>query len=207
MIAAQTEFEGLRQTYSDNNVRVRTVKARIDELQRQLEKLGGKGESTTSVSADPSGSMYPSIRKLPLLGVQYADLYRETRIQEAVLEALTKEYEMAKVQEAKEIPTVKVLDSASIPEKRSFPPRLLIIFFGTTLVFSGAVAWVFGKTMWHRTDANDPRKQFAQEVFSSVSTRMPVFSKNGSAEHSVNGEVWSRKNGRKGADKAESKQA
>jgi len=51
LIAAQSESEGLRQIYSDNNVRVRSVKARIDELQHQLEKLGGKGESTTTVSA------------------------------------------------------------------------------------------------------------------------------------------------------------
>jgi uncharacterized protein involved in exopolysaccharide biosynthesis len=77
--------------------------------------------------------MYPSIRKLPLLGVMYADLYRRTMIQAAVLEALTKEYEMAKVQEAKEIPTVKVLDAADIPDKKSFPPRAVIIALGTFL--------------------------------------------------------------------------
>jgi capsule polysaccharide export protein KpsE/RkpR len=207
MIGAQSEYEGLRQIYSDNNVRVRTVKARIDELQHQLEKLGGKGESTTTVSAQSSESMYPSIRKLPLLGVAYADLYRRTKIQEAVLEALTKEYEMAKVEEAKEIPTVKVLDVANIPEKRSFPPRLLIIFLGTALAFAGAVTWIFGETQWRQTDENNPRKVFAQEVYSTVCARMPAFSKNGSGEHSVNGGGWSWIRRRKGADKGESKQA
>src|SRR5712692_7936877 len=45
LIAAQSQYEGLREIYTDNNPRVRTVKARIDEFQRQLEKLGGKGES------------------------------------------------------------------------------------------------------------------------------------------------------------------
>lgn len=207
LIAAQTEYEGLRQTYSDNNVRVRTVKARIDELQRQLEKLGGKGESTTSVSDDPNGSMYPSIRKLPLLGVEYADLYRKTRIQEAVLEALTKEYEMAKVEEVKQVPKVKVLDQASVPEKKSFPPRTLIIFLGTTLGFAGAVTWVFGKTLWHQTDANDPRKVIVQEVLSTVSARVPAFSKKSSADHSFNGGIWSRMRGRTSKEHGESKQA
>ena len=123
MIAAESQYEGLRQIYTDNNPRVRTIKARIDELQRQLDKLGGKGESATDVASTPSDSFYPSIRKLPLLGVTYADLYRRTRIQEAVLEALTKEYEMAKVQEVKEIPAVKILDSPPITDKKSFPPR------------------------------------------------------------------------------------
>jgi capsule polysaccharide export protein KpsE/RkpR len=206
LIAAQSEYEGLRQIYSDNNVRVRTVKARIDELQHQLEKLGGKDESTTTVSAKLNESMYPSIRKLPLLGVEYADLYRRTKIQEAVLETLTKEYEIAKVEEAKEIPTVKVLDVANIPEKKSFPPRLLIIFLGTAMAIAGIVMWIFSMTAWHQTDAGDPRKVFAQEVFSTISARMPKFSHNGSGEHSMNGVRWSWIRLRKGNDKGDSKQ-
>jgi capsule polysaccharide export protein KpsE/RkpR len=189
LIAAQSQYEGLREIYTDNNPRVRTVKARIDELQRQLEKMGGKGESATTISSQSGDSMYPSIRKLPLLGVTYADLYRRTKIQEAVLETLTKEYEMAKVQEVKEIPTVKVLDVAHIPDKRSFPPRLLIMFLGTAFSLVVATTWIFGKTMWDETDANDGRKVFAQEVFSTVAAHVPVFSRNGSGVY-ANGGVW-----------------
>ena len=173
------------------------MKARIDELKRQLEKLGGKGESTTSVSDQPSDSLYPSIRKLPLLGVRYADLYRRTKIQEAVLETLTKEYELAKVQEAKEIPTVKVLDVANIPDNKSFPPRLLIIFLGTSLAFVGAVTWVFGNTMWQATDSKDSRKVFAEEVLSTISARVALFSRNGSGAQSGGASLWSRLRGRR----------
>jgi capsule polysaccharide export protein KpsE/RkpR len=192
LIAAQSQYEGLREIYTDNNPRVRTVKARIDELQRQLEKLGGKGESATTISSQSGDSMYPSIRKLPLLGVAYADLYRRTKIQEAVLETLTKEYEMAKVQEVKEIPTVKVLDVAHISDKKSFPPRLLVMFLGTAFSLAVATTLIFGKTMWDETDPSDARKVFAQEVFSTVAAHVPAFSRNGSAEHSVNGGVWGR---------------
>jgi capsule polysaccharide export protein KpsE/RkpR len=182
LIAAESELEGLRQIYTDNNVRVRSVRARIDELKHQLDKLGGKGESMTEVSGQPSDSLYPSIRKLPLLGVTYADLYRRTRVQEAVFETLTKEYELAKVQEAKEIPTVKVLDAANIPEKKSYPPRLLIIFLGTAMAFAMAITWVFGKATWDQTNSIDPRKQFAQEVFATVKAAIPNFSQNGKGE-------------------------
>ena len=52
------------------------------------------------------------------------------RLQEAVFETLTQEYEMAKVQEAKEIPSVKVLDPPNVPERKSFPPRTLIVLAG-----------------------------------------------------------------------------
>jgi uncharacterized protein involved in exopolysaccharide biosynthesis len=170
LIAAQSEYEGLRQIYSDNNVRVRAVKARIDELRRELEKLGGKDESA---ALDVSGSsqrqdLYPSIRKLPVLGVTYADLYRRTKIQEVVLETLTKQYELAKVQEAKEIPTVKVLDPANVPDKKSFPPRLFIGFLGVIFGVCLGVFFVLGSAVWNSMDPQSAGKKFASEIWVDV---------------------------------------
>jgi hypothetical protein len=145
--------------------------------------LGGKGEGTPSTPGQNADALYPSIRKLPLLGVPYADLYRKTKVEETVFETLTQEYEMAKVQEAKEIPTVKVLDPANIPDKKSFPPHLLIMFLGTLLGFSAGVVWVFGNSVWQNTDPADPRKIFAQEIFTTMNARLPWFAANGSGEH------------------------
>jgi capsule polysaccharide export protein KpsE/RkpR len=190
LIAAESELQGLKQIYTDNNVRVRSVKARIDELKRQLEKLGGKGESMTEVSGQPGDSLYPSIRKLPLLGVMYADLYRRTKIQEVVLEALTKEYEMAKVQEAKEIPTVKVLDVANIPDKKTFPPRLLIMFLGTLLSSCFGVLFVLGSASWDAMDPEDPGKRFAKEVWVDLKAYAVWTSKNGAGTAIENERVW-----------------
>jgi capsule polysaccharide export protein KpsE/RkpR len=180
LIAAESQLQGLRQIYSDSNVRVRSIQARIDELKKQLDKLGGKGESVTEISSQPGDSLYPSIRKLPLLGVQFADLYRDAKIQEAVLESLTKEYEMAKVQEAKEIPTVKVLDLPNIPDKRSFPPRPLIIVLSTLLACCAGLMYLFGSANWNAIDAQDPGKRFAMEVWVEMRAYKPWISKNGS---------------------------
>jgi len=190
LIAAESELEGLKQIYTDNNVRVRSVRARMNELKHQLEKMGGKGEDAAAASDQQQASLYPSIRKLPLLGVTYADLYRRTRVQEAVFESLTKEYELAKVQEVKEIPTVKVLDPPNIPDKKSFPPRLVIMLFGTALAFGLATTWVFGRTTWEQTDSNDPKKIFALEVFTTMKASIPKFAQNGSGEHSSIGKSW-----------------
>jgi capsule polysaccharide export protein KpsE/RkpR len=122
MIAAETELEGLRQIYTPNNVRVRSVQARIDEYRRQLQRLGGKGAedakgetSQNGITSDQGSDPYPSIRQLPLLNVEWSDLYRRTKVQEVVLETLTKQYELAKVEEAREILRVKVLDAAAVP--------------------------------------------------------------------------------------------
>lgn len=183
LIAAQSELQGLRQIYSDNNVRVRSLAARVTELQGQLNKLGGTDESTAGAAQPNGGSLYPSIRRLPVLGVTYADLYRETRVQEAVFATLTQEYELAKVQEAKEIPTVKVLDPPDIPDKRSFPPRLAIIIMGTLLSLLIAVTWIYGQALWQQTDSEDPRKILAQEVFWTIRLRLPWTHENGSGKH------------------------
>src|SRR4029077_127180 len=73
LIAAQSELSGLQQIYTGNNVRVRAAEARIKELQQKLNEFGGAG---THDELEGDHSLYPSIRKLPLLGVRYADLYR-----------------------------------------------------------------------------------------------------------------------------------
>jgi uncharacterized protein involved in exopolysaccharide biosynthesis len=178
-IAARSELEGLRQIYTDSNVRVRSVQARVTELENQLKIVGGKDESTSMEKVAPGDSLYPSIRKLPMLGVPYADLYRKSKIQEAVFETLTQEYELAKVQEAKEIPTIKVLDFPNVPERKSSPHRAIITLLGTALAFSCGVTWIFGRKMWEHTDPADPGKVLAQEVFDTVKAAMPWASRNG----------------------------
>ena len=115
LIASRTQLESLKQIYADNNVHVRATQARVEELQRQVDKQLG---STSELPADGQADhlVYPSIRALPLLGVSYADLYRNSRVQEAIFETLTKQYELARVEEAKETPTIKVLDAPDVPD-------------------------------------------------------------------------------------------
>ena len=183
VIAAQSELEGLRQLYTDNNARVRTLNARVLELRKQLQKLGGTAgdaaKAANSLSEVSNGMPYPTIRSLPLLGAKYADYYRRAKIQETVFGLLTEQYELAKVQEVKETPTVKVLDPAQVPEKKSFPPRMLIMFLGTFLFFSMSVVWVFASGHWHQADPDDPRKILAQEVVATLKARTRWFSRNG----------------------------
>lgn len=177
LAAAQTELEGLRQIYADGNVRVRAVQARVDELRRQLDKLGGspavdQSKADALTAKDPN-TLYPPIRELPILGVSYADLYRRVKIQEAVFETLTQEYELAKVQEAKETPSVKILDPADLPETKSFPPRGAIVLLGTLLAFAIGIVWIVGKEKWLETSPSDPRKILTLEILEAV--RKPWF--------------------------------
>jgi uncharacterized protein involved in exopolysaccharide biosynthesis len=183
LIAAETELQGLRQIYSDSNLRVRALQAQVEEIQRQLQKIVGQRESGSAPEqGDPTDqTLYPSIRKLPLIGVGYADLYRDTRVKEAIFEVLTKEYELAKVQEAKETPSVKILDTPDIPEKKYFPPRTLFTLLGAILAFGAGLFVVFGRTQWEAVDNEDARKALAIEVYSTVRTRLTKRIANGSS--------------------------
>lgn len=180
LIAAQSQLEGLKQIYSDSNVRVRSTQARINELHHQLELLGGKYGTPASGNDGASDSLYPTLRQLPILGVPYADLFRQLKVEQVVYETLTKEYELAKVQEAKEIPTVRVLDSPIVPERRSYPPRLMIVLLGTSFAVAMCGMWLIGAARWRETDPADPGKLFAQEIFQTVAARWPWASSNGS---------------------------
>jgi len=162
LIAAKSELSGLQQIYTSENVRVRSLQAHIFELEQQLNTLGGKGYAG-SATLD-SNSLYPSIRQLPVLGRQYLDLYRRAKVDETVFQLLTEAYEMAKVQEAKETPSVKVLDAARIPEKPNWPPRRWMVFLGGVLGLLLASSWVVAIERWSEVDSNEPYKLFLSEI-------------------------------------------
>ncbi len=170
LIAAQSELKGLEQIYMPKDVRVRSLRARVEELQNQLQKLNGGAEGDTAGSGDPS--TFPSIRKLPLLGVTYFDLYRQTKIQETVYEILNQEYQLAKIQEAKELPNARVLDPPDVPERKAGPIRTIIILVGLVLSVAFGTVWILGKNLWNRVDPGDPRKKLTLEVFSTATVRI-----------------------------------
>src|SRR5713101_559250 len=170
LIAARAELEGLRQIYSSENNRVVTLSARVGELERQLRRIN-------SGRADPGGVQdptfpYPSVKNLPKLGAAWADLYRESKVHEAVFEMLTQQYEIARIQEAKEIPTVKVLDAAIVPEKRH-PRPWQVVLAGLVLSTILACCGVVLQDKWEKWDSRDPRRIIVSRAYSGVRSLWP----------------------------------
>jgi capsule polysaccharide export protein KpsE/RkpR len=190
LIAAEAEASGLEKIYTVNNLRVKALQARIVELREQLQKLGG---STSPAEVRNDNALYPSIRKLPLLGVTYTDLYRRTRIEETVYELLTQQYELAKVQEAKEIPTVKVLDSAVVPTVKSSPHRVALTGCGTVLVFCGTAVWMVVRKKWTDIPPTDPGRLLAEEVATTVTFTVRRVAAAGSAALAAVAHRWREK--------------
>jgi capsule polysaccharide export protein KpsE/RkpR len=179
----QAGLDSLRQTYGDENVRVRSARARIAVMQAEIAKMGGSpkalpadfsntGKNETLGSHDDG---YPPLRQLPRLAVPYANLYREVRVQESVYELLTQQYEMARIQEAKDIPVVSVIDLPGIPEKKSFPPRLLmaLLITVTSVVLTSVLLLV--QRHWLQVPTNDPVKVLANEIAGSVQQRLAAW--------------------------------
>ena len=184
LIVEQSGLDSLRQTYGDGNVRVRSAWARIGGLQTEIAKMSGSSkalpadDSTTGAGDSSSGLVdeaYPPLRQLPRLAVPYADLYREVHVQESVYELLTQQYEMARIQEAKDIPVVSVIDAPGIPEKKSFPPRLLLalLITATSVIFASAL--LLGQRNWHQVPMNDPVKALANEIPGCVQQRLAAW--------------------------------
>jgi uncharacterized protein involved in exopolysaccharide biosynthesis len=181
LLVAQSGLQSLRQVYGDGNIRVRETEARIATLQHDLKDMTGTSAPLAvddgnvdhgRPDADGQGELYPPLRQIPRLAVPYADLYRRVRVQETVFELLTQQYEMARIEEAKDIPVVNVIDPPGVPEKKSFPPRTLLTLLLTFLTFVAAAAVILIRDRWSRVDASDPRKKLATEVVSVLSKRI-----------------------------------
>ncbi len=186
LLTQQSELESLRQIYGNENIRVRESEARIGMLRRELFKLSGTSKPIASPvpsSADAGGAdladLYPALRQLPRLAVPYADLYREVKVQEGVYELLTQQYEMARIQEAKDTPVVSVIDPAGIPEKKSFPPRLLLALILTALTTLAAATYLVMQRRWSQVDDADPGKLLLRQMFASLTGRFRLHPQEG----------------------------
>ena len=115
----EVELGTLQRQFTDNSQEVKSAKAAVAHIRGQIASLEGK--------AGGSSSSIPNLGAVPQLGQEYLRLMREFKIQEAVLEMLTKQYELAQVSEAKDTAPFQLLEKAKAPERKSKPKRALIV--------------------------------------------------------------------------------
>ncbi len=162
LIAARAQMEGLLQVYTPDNFRIRALRGNVAVLERELRKINSA--PLPAAGAQDQTNPYPSVKSLPQLGVQWIEFYRTAKIHETVFELLTQQYELAKIQEAKEIPTVKVLDPPSTPEMRS-PSPVLIVELGTLMTALLACFSVYLRDQWNRWNPDDHRRIFLSRAY------------------------------------------
>ncbi|MBS0170423.1 MAG: hypothetical protein JSR62_08710 [Nitrospira sp.] len=136
-ITAQEVQSQVMGTYlSSDNPDLARIHSNIDELKKQLAMMeSGKNGKGMLPGQD---RLHPAMISVPELALQYARLFRQVKVQETLFTLLTSQYEQAKIAEARDTPTVQVLDPGVPADKRSRPRVLL------NLAVAGVLALVLG---------------------------------------------------------------
>lgn len=109
------------------------VKEGITQLKEQIRELELE-ESPTGKKYAP-GDIFIAPATVPQLNLEFGRLMRDFKIQEGLFELLTKQYELAKLSEAKNSPPLQVLDIA-VPADNQSKPKASIVFIGMFFVLS-----------------------------------------------------------------------
>jgi tyrosine-protein kinase Etk/Wzc len=122
-----------------DNVFIVQLKKEIEELEKQYNYL----QYGDSVALADQKEFYIPFAEVPGVGLELAELKREVKVQETVWELLNQQYYHAKIQEARDTPTIQVLDEAVPPELRTRPKRKLLILISSFLALMLSIFWAF----------------------------------------------------------------
>lgn len=136
LMAKEVELDTLMDFATDSNPKVQLLEAEVKGLRVKMRELERGGVARTSGGRD----IFIPTDRIPDLSFQFVRLLRDAKVQETLVELLTQQYEIARIQEAKDSPTVQVLDPAKTPEKKARPRIGRIVAISTML---GAVFSVF----------------------------------------------------------------
>jgi tyrosine-protein kinase Etk/Wzc len=132
--AKEVQLQSMRTYAGAENPQLLQAQQELAGLREQLAKLSGSGDSENGLTL--------SRGQLPAQALQYVRNLREVKYNETIFDMLARQYEAARLDEAKEGAVVQVIDRATPPDRKSGPPRLLIVVVGTLLGAIFAILWV-----------------------------------------------------------------
>lgn len=133
LAAQEVQLGMLRQKYTDENAEVKSAKASIASIKSQISGLDARGGE----------SALPALREAPSLGQEYLRLMRELKSQEAIVTALTSQYQMARIGATSTLSPIQVVQRAMKPERKSKPKRGQMVLVVTGATFVLAICYVF----------------------------------------------------------------
>ena len=138
ILVRQAQLNAMRSYVAEDNPKLVAARRELSSLQSELSRLEA-GEHLKGSVEVPAGA-------LPTAGLAYLRRYRDVKYHEAMFEILSKQYEAARLDEARASPAVQIIDRAIPPDRKSWPPRTVMILLG---MFFAAVAALFWN-MWTR---------------------------------------------------------
>jgi uncharacterized protein involved in exopolysaccharide biosynthesis len=125
--AKEVQIQGMRTYATGENAQLVQAQRELESLRAQLAKLGGSEDSATSLIV-PKG-------KVPEAGLEYVRKQRDVKYNETIFDILARQFEVAKLDEAKEGALIQVVDPAVPPDRRSSPKRGLIVIVASAVGF------------------------------------------------------------------------
>lgn len=118
----EVELSSLQTYATEKNPDYIRLKTQIETLRGKLKGMEGRAQ------ASPDDPAY--VANVPDVGLKYLRLMRDLKYRETLYELLAKQYEMARLEEARQAPVMQVLDVAVPPEQKSKPKRALMVVLG-----------------------------------------------------------------------------
>ena len=162
IIAKEIEINLMRQSIKPENPLLVRAQQELVELRRKYSDL------QIGTEREPEEDMFMPVANVPEVGVQLAELMREVKVQETVWEMLNAQYYQAKIEEARDTPTVQVLDRAVPPRWPSSPRRKVLaivlgLLAGVTTIFYAFILEYAG-----RLDSRPGGQAKWQELFGAL---------------------------------------
>lgn len=137
--SSEVELQAMSTFETEQNPDAIRLQQKIVALREELANLENSQKKL------PPGDIEMPAGKLPQASLEYVDKFRELQYHETLFELLAKQYEAARLDEAKSAPIIQVIDRAVPPDKKNGPPRTLLTLGIGLLAFFLAVTWVFFK--------------------------------------------------------------
>ena len=157
-IETETELAVAKTTLSNNNPTIMQLEKLLKEQTVQLEQLMIKLDeklqyllsniSPAQIDTVPNIEFSVSFNTLPSLGLENARLIREVELQSTIQEILIPQFEQAKLEETKNIPTLQIIDKPKVALNKSKPKRSLIVIASTVMSFLMSLIFLYTD---HRT--------------------------------------------------------
>jgi len=142
MLSNEVKLGVMLGALNTNHPDIENIKKENSELSKKMNEL----EYGVNVIGYKKSNLFPVLADVPELGVELVRLKREVEIQNTLFIFLTQQYEEAKIKEAKDTPTVQILDYPQIPQLKSAPKRVLILIFCIIITFFVNVLFILYKS-------------------------------------------------------------
>lgn len=147
----EVQLKVLKTGATEQNPEVIRLNSELAALRGELTRLesskrpangGGNGSGNGGANGAEVSALDMAVNRLPEAGIAYIRARRELKLQETLLENILRQYELAKLDEAKEGQVLQQIDKAVPPDYRSFPPRMILVAGGTLAGLLLGAAWV-----------------------------------------------------------------